>query len=305
MSRPKLNMTALRSLVNEDLIRTQASEQPNRPYVVLPINRIEPDPFQPRQSFSPESIEELAANIRANGLINPLTVRVKDGRYSLVCGERRHRACKAAGITDVPCVVREMSDSEAMFLALTENILREDLNDMDRSRYLLRLKKELELTWPDVAKALGLSEARVKQLAGLASLPEPLQRSVQEGKVAGSTAQRIAAVQDDEVREELMNLASQGVITRQEVIQRTSNLLGSYKGRRDAVPLPEVTPDGEFAAPANADVRPGKRNTVAQRFFEFRRLVVTLERLNEDEREEAEIIREHLDRLMKDSPLPQ
>jgi hypothetical protein len=171
---------------------------------------------------------------------------------------------------------------------------------MDRSRYLLRLKKELDLTWPDVGKALGLTESRVKQLAGLAALPEPLQRSVQEGKVAGSTAQRIAAVQDDEIREDLIRLADQGVVTRQEVIQRTSNVLGSYKGRRSPDPLPDVTPEGEIVPlPMNDRAVPsGKRNTVSQRLFEFRRLVVTLERLNEEEREEAEIIREHLDRLL-------
>lgn len=298
MSRPKLNMDSLRSLLNEDLIRSQASERPSRPYVLLPINVIEPDPLQPRQSFSPDSIEELAANIRQNGLINPLTVRVKEGRYSLVCGERRHRACKVAGMAEVPCVVREITDSEAMFLALTENILREDLNDMDRSRYLLRLKKELELTWPQVADALGLSEARVKQLAGLAALPEPLQQSVQEGKVAGSTAQRIAAIQDDAVREELMGLASQGAITRQEVIQRTSNLLGSYRGRRPAEPLPEVDEEGQIQPLPAREVPAVRRMTVTQRFFEFRRLLISLERLNEEEREEAEIIREQLDRLL-------
>ena len=301
MSRPKLNMNALKSLLNEDLIRSQASERPARPYVLLPINVIEPDPFQPRQSFSPESIEELAANIKQNGLINPLTVRVTEGRYCLVCGERRHRACKAAGLREVPCVVREMTDSEAMFLALTENILREDLNDMDRSRYLLRLKKELDLTWPDVATALGLSEARVKQLAGLAALPEPLQRSVQEGKVAGSTAQRIAAIQDDEVRDELMDLAAQGAITRQEVVRRTANLMSAYRGRRPSDPLPEVGEDGEIRPLPAREVLNGKRNTVSQRFFEFRRLVVTLERLNEEEREEAEIIMEHLSRLFHTS----
>ncbi|MBW3624159.1 MAG: hypothetical protein KY468_12195 [Armatimonadetes bacterium] len=122
--------------------------------------------------------------------------------------------------------------------------------------------------------------------------------------VAGSTAQRIAAVQDEEIREELIGLAAQGIVTRQEVIQRTSNLLGAHRGRRAADPLPEMTGEGEFAPAVSSNghaVPSGRKNVVVQRFFEFRRLVVTLERLNEEEREEAEIIREHLDRLLNSS----
>jgi ParB family chromosome partitioning protein len=297
MSRFKLNIPTLTALVNEDLIREQASERPGRPFVMLPINRIEPDPLQPRQSFSPESIRELADNIRANGLINPLTVRVKDERYSLVCGERRHRACKVAGLTEVPCVVREMSDAEAMFLALTENILREDLNDMDRSRYLLRLKRELDLTWGEISRTLGLSEARVKQLAGLSALPEALQQSVQEGRIAGSAAQRIAAVRDDAVRDELIRQAQQGKLTRKEISLRAS---ASVEPVSPEPPIPYRNSD--LSEPGSEPLAPPpavpRRPTVLHRLFELRRLVVSLNGLNEEEREEAEIIREHLDRLL-------
>jgi ParB family chromosome partitioning protein len=295
MPQPKLNVASLRSLMDEDLIREQASQQPDRPFVVLPVNQIEPDPLQPRQTFSPESIQELADNIRANGLINPLTVRVKNNRYYLVCGERRHRACKVAGLDEVPCVVREMSDAEAMFLALTENILREDLNDIDRSRYLLRLKRELELTWAEIARTLGLSEARVKQLAGLASLPEALQMSVQEEKIAGSTAQRIAAVRDEAVREDLIRQAQAGTLTRKQVVEIVSNLISEPEKER-----PAEAPSGLTLAEiaANARSAPSPRPTVVHRLFELRRLIVSLNYLNEEEYEEAEIIRDHLNRLL-------
>jgi ParB-like chromosome segregation protein Spo0J len=179
-----------------------------------------------------------------------------------------------------------MSDAEAMFLALTENILREDLNDLDRSRYLLRLKRDLELTWGEIAKTLGLSEARVKQLAGLSSLPDALQESMREGHLAGSAAQRIAAIQDDAMREELIQKAREGRLTRREVIRRIAVSDESVKTKEGA--------RSEPAKESAAAVRP----TVIQRLFEFRRLVVSMNRLNEDEREEAEIIREHLNRLL-------
>jgi ParB family chromosome partitioning protein len=282
--------------MDEGLIREQASQQPNRPFVVLPVNQIEPDPLQPRQTFSPESIQELADNIRSNGLINPLTVRVKNNRYYLVCGERRHRACKVAGLEEVPCVVREMSDAEAMFLALTENILREDLNDIDRSRYLLRLKRELELTWAEIARTLGLSEARVKQLAGLASLPEPLQVSVQEGKIAGSTAQRIAAVRDEAAREELIRQAQTGNLTRQDVVERVSTLTSETPISTGAQPSGTGLTLADIAA--NTRSAPPPRPTIVHRLFELRRLIVSLNYLNEEEYEEAEIIRDHLNRLL-------
>src|SRR5258708_5971136 len=127
MRRPTIDPGRIRELASPDLIREQARQDLKLPYRMLPINVIQPDPLQPRQTFDPTYIEELRHSIAQNGVLQPVTVRRKDGMYLLVAGECRHRAAKLAGLPEMPCLVREMDDRTAAVIGLVENVQRQDL----------------------------------------------------------------------------------------------------------------------------------------------------------------------------------
>jgi len=157
---------------------------------------LSPNPFQPRTDFPEESLKELAASIARDGILEPLVVRPNgDGQYQIIAGERRWRAAKLAKLAQVPAVARECSDEEMELLALEENLHREDLNAMDRSRALSGLKDKLGLTWERVADRVHLSRRRVLMLAGLQDLPEDLQGLLSEGALTEKHARALGGLQ--------------------------------------------------------------------------------------------------------------
>ncbi len=150
----------------------------------LPLDVIQAGPSQPRVAMQPELLEELAASIRSKGVIQPIVVRPRTGAASgeptheIVAGERRWRAAKIAGLSDIPVVIRELGDQEAVAIALIENVQREDLTPAEEARALSRLVSEFELTHMEVAQAVGRSRATVTNLLRLLELPEDVLRLV-------------------------------------------------------------------------------------------------------------------------------
>jgi ParB family transcriptional regulator, chromosome partitioning protein len=146
----------------------------------LPVAMMQPGAFQPRREIHQQPLEELAASIRASGVIEPIVVRRLPGgeagaggaRYEIVAGERRWRAAKLAGLSDIPTIVREMSNREAVAVALIENIQREELTAAEEARALKRLMAEFELTQQEAADSVGRSRAAVSNLLRLLELPE-------------------------------------------------------------------------------------------------------------------------------------
>ncbi|WP_190279034.1 ParB/RepB/Spo0J family partition protein [Dokdonella koreensis] len=133
---------------------------------------IQPGKYQPRQSIDPERLEELAASIKAQGLIQPVVVRaIAPDRYELIAGERRWRAAQKAGMTEVPALVKEVPDQAVVAMALIENIQREDLSPLEESQALARLIEEFDLTHQQAADAVGRSRAAVSNLLRLLELP--------------------------------------------------------------------------------------------------------------------------------------
>lgn len=125
------------------------------------VDRIVPNPHQPRQDFHPHELEELTASVRENGVVQPILVRPRgEGRYELVAGERRLRAAKLAGLAQVPVVIRDISDTESLELALVENIQREDLNPVEEAQAFNQLLNQFELTQEELAKKIGKSGCR-------------------------------------------------------------------------------------------------------------------------------------------------
>ena len=137
----------------------------------LPIDRIDPNPLQPRRVFQSDRLEELAQSIRANGIIQPLVVRRTGDRYQLVAGERRWRAAKLAGLAEVPVIVQEFPDDRLLEITLIENIQREDLNPIETAQAFDRLARELHLSHEEIGQRTGKDRTTITNLLRLLQLP--------------------------------------------------------------------------------------------------------------------------------------
>ena len=159
---------------------------------LLPIAQIEPSAKQPRKRFDQEAIDSLADSIREHGLIQPLTVRrLGSGYYQIIAGERRWRAAKAAGLTEVPAMIIEADERKVMELGLIENLQREDLNPMEIAKGYKTLMTEHGMTQEDVAQRMGVSRPAVANTLRLLDLPDPVQYLLEEGKLSAGHARAI------------------------------------------------------------------------------------------------------------------
>ena len=204
-----------------------ASEQ------TLPIAKIHPNKDQPRQSFKDEELAELTDSIRQNGIIQPLLVRRVGSNYEIVAGERRYRAAQAAGLTEVPVVVRDVNDEDIFRLALIENLQREDLNPLEEARGFQTLIKTGGLTQEEVAKAVSKSRPAVANTLRLLDLPAEVQDMVAEGKLSAGHARAILGVSSEEGQIKL----AQKVIEDRLSVRQTENLVSLYSVGETATPI--------------------------------------------------------------------
>ncbi len=161
----------------------------------VPITAIAVNPYQPRRIFQPEALEELTESIRQHGILQPLTVRTRDGGYELIAGERRLQAARHAGLTTVPVMVRDCSNAEMLALALVENLQREDLNAMEAARSYEQLSTEFGLTQADIAEQVGKSRSAVANTMRLLSLPTAIQQAVEQGNISEGHARALLAIE--------------------------------------------------------------------------------------------------------------
>ena len=151
---------------------------------MLETGRIQPGKYQPRQTMDAEHLQELAASIKTQGVIQPIVVRaIGSARFEIIAGERRWRAAQLAGLTEIPAVVREVNDQSAVKMALVENIQREDLAPLEEAQALQRLIVEFKLTHQQAADEIGRSRASVSNLLRLLDLPEPIKLLLQQHKL--------------------------------------------------------------------------------------------------------------------------
>ena len=170
--------------------------------VKLKISDIEPNRAQPRKTFNDVSLSELAESIAQHGVIQPLLVRpLPDGGYQLVAGERRWRAARIAGVSEVPVVIREMNDKESMELALIENLQREDLNPIEEAEGMQQLIDSYGFTQENVAKRVGRSRPAVANILRLLNLPESVRQKVKDGKISAGHAKALLAFSDKDKME--------------------------------------------------------------------------------------------------------
>lgn len=177
------------------------NEQPDAPSegaVTLPLQKIEPNPLQPRKTFNPEELDSLADSIRMHGIIQPLTVRrLPTGFYQIIAGERRWRAARLAGLTDVPVVVIEADDKKAMELALIENLQRSDLNPIEEALGYQELMGTYEMTQEQAAARVGKSRPAVANALRLLSLSPAVLELVKDGSLSAGHARALLPVKDE------------------------------------------------------------------------------------------------------------
>jgi ParB family chromosome partitioning protein len=163
--------------------------------LVIPIERVLPNPYQPREHFSHDELEELIASIKSHGILQPLIVTEKiDGTYELIAGERRLRAARLAGLTAVPVFIRGAEERDKLELALIENIQRQDLNPIEEARAYRRLLDEYNLTQEEVALRVGKSRPQIANTVRLLELPPEVQAALAAGKVTASAARSMLAL---------------------------------------------------------------------------------------------------------------
>ena len=188
----------------------------NETVQTLPISRVEPRKDQPRREFDPAAIEELAASIREYGLIQPITVRPLDkGYYQIIAGERRWRAARLAGLTQVPAIVIEADDRKAMELALIENLQREDLNPIEEAEGYKTLIETYHMTQEDAAATVGKSRPAVANAMRLLTLDESVREAVKDGRLSAGHARALLPLPAARQREAAEAIAAQGLSVRQ------------------------------------------------------------------------------------------
>lgn len=204
----------------------------------LKLDCLIPSPYQPRQNFDSEALNELALSIKEHGLLEPLLVKSKDdGKYEIICGERRYRAAKIAGLSEVPCLVRDVLEKNAYAIALIENIQRKDLNPLEQASALLQMMKECSLTQEDLAKTLGKSRSSVTNILRLNQLNENVKKFLLDGSIEMGHAKAILSL-DSELQEKAAKIVvSKGLNVRQteafikELKDESDKDLGSSKSK--------------------------------------------------------------------------
>ena len=192
--------------VNKEVVRNDAP-QDTSDILRIPMDLIEPNPFQPRMSFDQEALEELADSIRTLGLIQPITVRRKsDGRYQIISGERRFRACQLSGMDMIPAYIRDTNDQGMLEMAIVENIQRENLDPIEVALSYQRLIEECNLTQEQMAVRVGKKRASVTNYLRLLRLPAKIQHDLKVGLLSVGHAKVLLGVEDIKLQEYLCDL---------------------------------------------------------------------------------------------------
>jgi len=204
---------------------TKPAPMPELPEVQhLSVDAIVPNRYQPRQTFAPQELAELAASLKQSGLLQPVLVRRKgDGMYELISGERRWRAAREAGMETIQAVVRNCSDEESILLALVENLQREDLNPMEMSRAYQRMVNEFGLTQDIIAQRVGCERSSVANVIRLMNLPTDVQHLIENGQLSAGHAKVLLGVASpaEQVR------VAQLVVARNLSVRETEKILAS------------------------------------------------------------------------------
>ena len=208
----------------------------------LPLREVEPDPGQPRKTFDDETLAELSASIAEHGLLQPIAVRPKpSGGYLIVAGERRWRASRMAGLTEVPVIVKDVTDEQAMELALVENLQREDLDPVEEAAGIRELMTRCDLTQEQAARKLGKSRSALANSLRLLSLPETVLELLKSGFITIGHAKVILGLPTPELQEEAAQMIADNQLNVRQAEALCKKLAKPAK-EPVAAPLPSALP---------------------------------------------------------------
>ncbi len=255
---------------------------------LININDIEPNRDQPRKNFDEEALKELADSIAMHGVIQPLLVRpLSDGGYQLIAGERRWRASRMAGLTQVPVVVREMTDEESMELALIENLQREDLNPIEEAEGFKLLMDTYSFTQEQAAEKVGKSRPAVANALRLLSLPETVLDMVKQGIISSGHARTLIPLTDEKLIIKLAEEISQKELSVRETerivktLLKPKNEIVKKKSKRDPYyDECEIAIREELGRKAKINVSRGNKGSIEIEFFSKEDLQSLLEALS-------------------------
>ena len=229
--------------INKEVVSAGAQPQNTSDVLRIPVDLIEPNPFQPRMNFDNEALQELAASIRSFGLIQPITVRRKgNDKYQIISGERRYRASILAGMDMIPAYIRDASDQGMLEMAIVENIQRENLDPIEVAMSYQRLMEECRLTQEQMADRVGKKRASVANQLRLLRLPAKVQHDLKVGLVSVGHAKVLLGVEDPAAQEALCDLIVMGGLSVRQLEEKVKAL--GKQDRPAATPQPaEPLPD--------------------------------------------------------------
>lgn len=216
----------LEQLFNTDNLNMSQIEQqiyeetPNEEIVELDINDLRPNPYQPRQVFNEEALQELASSIKEHGVFQPIIVKKSIKGYDIIAGERRYRASKLAGKKTIPAIIRQFTDEQMMEIALLENLQREDLNAMEEAKAYQSLIDHLHITQEEVSKRVGKSRSHITNMLGLLRLPKEVQTMINDKKLTMGHARVLSKLENE-----------------QQIIQMAEDIVKNKKSVREAETL--------------------------------------------------------------------
>jgi ParB family transcriptional regulator, chromosome partitioning protein len=221
-----------------------AESEGGRPREIA-VDQIDRNPFQTRSHVDEEQLQELAASITANGVVQPILVRpLANGRFQLIAGERRWRASQLAGKTTVPAILRQVSDEQAMEITIVENLQRADLNPMEQARAFERLSREFHMTQEQMAQRTGKDRATVANFLRLLKLPSTVQTRVEAGVLSFGHARAVLALEHaEEMEKAAQRIVSLSLSVRQTESYVQGILNPERKEKKEAKPEPPVDPN--------------------------------------------------------------
>jgi ParB family chromosome partitioning protein len=230
----------------------------------LPVKAIRPGKYQPRTRMDEQALKELAASIKAQGVMQPLLVRpVGNGSYELIAGERRWRASQIAGLTDVPVLIREVPDNAALAMALVENIQREDLNAMEEASGLQRLVDEFRMTHEQAAEAVGRSRSATTNLLRLLKLAKPVQAMLMDGTLEMGHARALLALEGAKQVEAANRISARGLSVRdaEALVAKLQRAPAGRRKPRDDRDLARLEEEVSERLGTTVQIRPGRKGT--------------------------------------------
>jgi len=206
----------------------EKSQEPSKDFFYCEIELIRPNRYQPRMQFAEDELAELCQSIKEQGILQPLLVREENDGFELIAGERRLRAAKRAGLTQVPVVTKRIDDSKLLELSIVENIQRANINPVEESEAYHRLITEFQLTQDNVATRVGKSRSAVANFLRLRQLPDPIKASIQEGKLTMGHARALLGIENSNQQ----MAAWRAVIRKDLSVRETEDLIRSLKGEK-------------------------------------------------------------------------